>query len=706
MTAIPDQSLVEFLDRPITGAREDLLGRRSFVEGVARSLRAPRSDESAVVGICGPWGCGKSSLKNLILEELGEQSNDLQVVRFEPWLLLDGESVLRELLHTLAHAVGASEHVRPVFLSFGRRILRFGVAASRVVAPLAATYGAPDLAVPAQSIGNALDAVQAAALTETNEASVFQLKTDLDKALRRGRHRFLVVVDELDRLDPSGIQWFFQAIKAALSFPKVDYLLFFQRPAIEAAFERSGIPDGRRYLEKLVPVVLDVPQIAGKTLEDVLVSAINSLSRRSGVGVDSRVDEAAELLCRTFVSSIRDVKRLVTGFEFHLAAHTVDGVLEVDPVDLLLLESLRLFEPELHGSLLRAKRLLTESSEGKLAWVVDDGKKPRSTLLNESVMSLARRPEAARQVVSMLFPDVSEAPYQHAVRDERAEIRSLRICVPQFFDRYFLLRLGAAELSRSTLNRIVDINSSVAEITVELGKMQPGFPGAFAMDRLRQMIPQITPMAKPVLLAALFEFLETRSGASLFLSDRNFEFFGAVRLSADILRSLHQDEERRHVLLSALSKTEAFLLGIAIDEYDSAPESNPRVLNEALLSELRDAIRTRLLKAVRSAAYLQDGPRCLWALEWWYRTGDRETLRRWFESLDEELFLALGRGFAQGVPPIAEIRGESNTTLARGARGMLDLFFGREAVEVRLSNLRSELPEDGPLLRILRNEPV
>jgi predicted KAP-like P-loop ATPase len=69
---------------------DDKLGRLEFAQRVAKELCGWRNKESLVVSLNGDWGSGKTTLINLILYYIEEQSkaegkNAPLVVRFNPW---------------------------------------------------------------------------------------------------------------------------------------------------------------------------------------------------------------------------------------------------------------------------------------------------------------------------------------------------------------------------------------------------------------------------------------------------------------------------------------------------------------------------------------------------------------------------------------------------------------------------------------------
>jgi predicted KAP-like P-loop ATPase len=70
-------------DRPISSRNEDLLGRSAFAESLASAIKGWMGNDSLVIALYGPWGSGKSSVKNILLESLREATKDcLLIIEF------------------------------------------------------------------------------------------------------------------------------------------------------------------------------------------------------------------------------------------------------------------------------------------------------------------------------------------------------------------------------------------------------------------------------------------------------------------------------------------------------------------------------------------------------------------------------------------------------------------------------------------------
>ncbi len=70
-------------DRAIKSKDEDLLNRSEFSSAIAKGILNWKEKDSLVLGICGEWGSGKSSVKNMCLEYLKDK--EINILEFNPW---------------------------------------------------------------------------------------------------------------------------------------------------------------------------------------------------------------------------------------------------------------------------------------------------------------------------------------------------------------------------------------------------------------------------------------------------------------------------------------------------------------------------------------------------------------------------------------------------------------------------------------------
>lgn len=93
-----------YSDRPINSGNEDKLNRKGFARLLARTLVNLDSKDTFTVGLFGKWGCGKTSLVNMTLEEIeniqaeDELKKEIIIVHFEPWNFTDTNQLLTQCL--------------------------------------------------------------------------------------------------------------------------------------------------------------------------------------------------------------------------------------------------------------------------------------------------------------------------------------------------------------------------------------------------------------------------------------------------------------------------------------------------------------------------------------------------------------------------------------------------------------------------------
>ena len=112
MSAGRQANVYPFNDQPILAKKHDRLGRKQFAEELARRITACRGKDSIVLAITGEWGCGKTSVKNMVLQSLPKTGKfPVTVLEFNPWQFSGHasltESFFEELAKTFCHQTSA-----------------------------------------------------------------------------------------------------------------------------------------------------------------------------------------------------------------------------------------------------------------------------------------------------------------------------------------------------------------------------------------------------------------------------------------------------------------------------------------------------------------------------------------------------------------------------------------------------------------------
>src|SRR5207249_9922898 len=103
-------------DQPILTSKEDRFGRKQFAHRIAEVVATRDSKSGIVIGIHAPWGEGKTSVLNMILEKL-EEHEQVLVIRFNPLRFPEESLLLRAFFVDIARKIDASLHTRTERLS-------------------------------------------------------------------------------------------------------------------------------------------------------------------------------------------------------------------------------------------------------------------------------------------------------------------------------------------------------------------------------------------------------------------------------------------------------------------------------------------------------------------------------------------------------------------------------------------------------------
>ena len=288
------------------------------------------------------------------------------------------------------------------------------------------------------------------------------------------------------RLSTSEIRLIFQLVKANADFPNLVYFLLFQRDIVERSLGSSPSSSGQEFLEKIVQVGFDIPRIEGTCLEKILFADLDKLF--TDEKVSQRFDQKRwnNLFLgglRPYFQTLRDVHRYLAPLSFHVSLFRGTGSFEVNPVDLIALEVLRVFEPGVYQRLSDAKTELTSLRD--TAHDSHD-QNERTRKLIESIVDTGSQPVQAREIVKQLFPPVnwvfSGPRYGHSFAEQW--FRELRLCHPDVFDRYFHLTIPEGGISQAQLDGILSLAGNREGLVAEFRALnERGFLGVL-LDRL------------------------------------------------------------------------------------------------------------------------------------------------------------------------------------------------------------------------------
>lgn len=303
--------------------------------------------EGQVVGILGPWGSGKTSFINLVMNHL-QESPGFIVLEFNPWMFSGAEQLVQSFFIELA----AQLHIRSgKFEDVSNQLAKYG----EVLAPIRLLPGVGVWFERFRTLNTAIKKFY-----EQRKKGINSVRDSLREKLAALENPIVVVIDDIDRLDTNEIRDMFKLVRLTASFPNMIYLLAFDRKRVEDALSEQGI-NGRDYLEKILQVAVDIPVVPSDLLNRQILQAIDlGLNDIQNPGpFDSQIwpDIFMEII-RPLIRNMRDVRRYVA------AAHGTVSALagQIALPDVLALEAIRIFLPDVFTEMTGMAEALTKTS--------------------------------------------------------------------------------------------------------------------------------------------------------------------------------------------------------------------------------------------------------------------------------------------------------------------------------------------------------
>ncbi len=253
-------------DRALGPGDKDRLGFRSLARRIAISLVDQASAEGLVIGIEGAWGSGKSSLLHLIMEELAKMPKEKvpAVMDFRPWLISDRNALITNLFDEIATRLSQeSSKSEENSLKYNHTIDLFKKYAYhlRPMGDIIEAIGDNTGSLTLKLAGRGISGLSGIHQKSETPIPLSNLKKNLTKSLRGLGYRFVITIDDVDRLDPEEAIEVMRLVRSVLDLPNIVYLLCYDIDNLSDVIEKSiGFKNGKVYLEKIIQVNVKVPR--------------------------------------------------------------------------------------------------------------------------------------------------------------------------------------------------------------------------------------------------------------------------------------------------------------------------------------------------------------------------------------------------------------------------------------------------------------
>jgi len=660
-------------DQPIKSKDQDRFNRSPFASRIADTFTQRSDPDSLVIGIYGAWGEGKSSVLFLMEREL-EGSENVICVRFNPWHFGSEDRLIRGYFSTLSSALGKKLSTKSE--DIGNLLSRYGSVLS------IASFGVPGAQInageAAKEIGQALSTVE-----------LDELRIRLEQALNESGKRVVVLIDDIDRLDREEIQSIFKLVKLSANFQHIDYVLAFDDEMVAAALgEKYGTGDersGRGFLEKIIQVPLHLPPAEESELRKMTFESIDAILATNEITL---TDEQTQFFVNLF--NFGFMPRLTTPRQALLYINALTFAVpilrgEVNPVDQILIEGVRIFYPKLYFAIRDNPDYFLHGTdrESFLPHVGREDKALRETVESLIVncldgIDLKIKNRIQEDFLKELFPKFRSIfeSISYGPDHEKQWNKEQNICSELYFFRYFQYGICSGDISDIVIKKyfetvktdskkafqelvqtgnverlITKFRSDEDEMDIEIGKFF-----AVSMAENGSLLP--------------------RSKIGLF---SDWAFMQAGILIAQILKRVAEGEEREDLTRQIIQKAVPLPFAVQCFRWIHLPDEkdeSDRIVSKEMERELGDLLAKRIKEAASEAplykTYGNDAPALYWIWNEYGEKGEiekrlRERFERQPEEVDEFLdtYVGMATEMQSGISRKSDFDRSSYDTISR-----------------------------------------
>jgi hypothetical protein len=446
-------------DAAISNPNLDRFRRWPFAQRIAQTITARKDPSSIVIGIYGAWGEGKTTVLNFIRREL-ETIPNIVIVKFNPWRYGDEITLLRSFFTTIADALNKSLSTKVEKL--GEWLEQYG----SVISPISLTLGGIIGFSPSEGlkdIGRSISSVELETLRDRIENSLYDSKT-----------RIVVLMDDIDRLDKNEVNNVFRLIKLTADFSYTAYILAFDNKMVAAAL-RDKYPTidsdaGQDFLDKIIQVPLHLPKADKIALRTLCFEGIDNAIRIANISISQ--DDINKFV-RLFIDGLEirlQTPRIANRYTNALLFALPFLKNEIYPIDLMLIEGIRIFYPKLY-TLIRNNRDMFLKSSADRSLHFDELDKGREAQISSVLDNLnTEENKSARSILKDLFPRFTQKGY--GPDWDKQWTNEKRISSSYYFDRYFSYSIPEGDIPDEVIDKIISsLPSSSIDNVIKLFNM-------------------------------------------------------------------------------------------------------------------------------------------------------------------------------------------------------------------------------------------
>lgn len=402
----------------------DLLNRNNIVKKIQNAIFNHIGSKSQLISITGKWGCGKTTVLNLALNEK-EKFKDFIFCKFDPWNYEDYRSTFvglyKNIISTLnlgnvnESIINGIENLANEFLEDNK----FGFLSN---------------------------------LLFLNSKTI-SVKRVIDSYLINNEKRLVIIIDNMDRVTYEKFVFLINTIEDLCKLHNITFVCLYDNKVAEDYLEKAYL--GKNYLDKIVNIEIKIDNPSDTDIIDIGNKILNNIFAKYLPEEKLFSDSYSSSGLTKLLGSINNLRELVKILNDFIVTYD-DMKKIVNPIDYLTVIYLKIYFPKLYELIRNNAKFFVATDSAYLDAksfpdLTNEFNKIKESFF-ETNFSEGKEFYSQRELVSALFPHALEKYYAPSKSDEKKYNVERRAASGKHFASYF----SEKHLSFGELNSTIE----------------------------------------------------------------------------------------------------------------------------------------------------------------------------------------------------------------------------------------------------------